>query len=242
VPRAKRFSRFHVEQRWNELQVDPVLIETLVQKAAVADQAQKERFEYKLNWTIRAYRARVLADKQERPAQIVAALKPGLKPATSLLGWLNLLPQNVRLDLRAGGMESLLRDLASVTEALMSRTKNRVAYWQGHVEAHRPAGEGSASLDLRRSLTEIIATHSPDAPAATDRQKRANERKRRSWVAFAANKIGARYPHEKTHRRRFTGEHSSSSKELKDAKRRGVEKHRRVRQSRTERRLKGVLI
>jgi hypothetical protein len=234
VARAKPFSRSDVKQRWAPLQVDPSLIKKLVQKAAVAV-ADKERFEHKLNWTIRAYRARVHADKQERPAQIVAALKPGLKLARDLFAWLRWLPESVRFDLRAGGIEDLLYDLTNVTEALLSRTKNRENYWQGHVKAHRPAGKGAASLDLRLSLTQIITEHWPDPPNATDRQKGTIERKRRSWVASACSEIGARYPHEKKHRRRFTGENKPESTER-------PRKRRRIRPSRAERRLKGVLI
>jgi hypothetical protein len=188
VPRAKRFNRSEVDLRPKKLQVDPVLIETLIQKAVITDQAQRKDFEYELTCAITSYRGRVLADSEERPARIVAALKPGLKPATSVLKWLNSLPQSVRHELRAGGIEGLL-------EALISRTKNRVAHWQAHVAAHRPVGQGAASSDLLQSLTQIIATHRPDMP----------ERYQLTWIAFAARKIGARFPDEKKNRRRFTG-------------------------------------
>jgi hypothetical protein len=248
VPLAKSFSRSDEQERPKALEVDPGLIKKLVQGAAdliglaLTDELEKWRFEYKLNCTIQAYYARILAGQQERPAQIVAALEPVHKRAESLLRQLNSLPRWVRFDLRAGGIERSLHELGVLTEALIYQTKNRVTYWQGRVEAHRPTGERVVSLDLRISLTEIITEHWADPPDATHRQKRANERKRRRWVAFACNKIGARNLHEKKHRRRFTGERPSNSKEPKNTKRHGAGKHRRIRQSRAERRLKGVLI
>jgi hypothetical protein len=176
-----------VEQRPKATEIDPALITKLILKAPVADKAEEKCLAPKLIWTIRHYRARVLADKQERPARIAAALKPGLKPARDLLRWLNSLPPGLRFELQAGGMEELL-------EALISKTKHRLAYWQRHVETHRPSGKGAASLDLRRSLIDIIAAHSS-----------ADERKQRNWVAFACGEIGARYPLEKKNRQRFTG-------------------------------------
>jgi hypothetical protein len=58
------------------MRVDPALLDTLIRHARVAD-TDRMRIAYELCWAIRAYRARTLADKQERPARIVAALKPG---------------------------------------------------------------------------------------------------------------------------------------------------------------------
>jgi hypothetical protein len=208
MPRAGRFSRSDVEQRPEAVQDDPVLIERLVQKAGIADPAERERCQHELTWTIRHYRERVLADKQERPARIVAALRPGLKPARDLLTWLKSLPFGLRSELQAGGMEKSL-------EGLVSKTNHRLAYWQRHVEAHRPSGEGAARLDLRQSLIAIIAAHSS-----------VNERKQRNWVAFACGEIDAKYPNEKKNRRRFIGEHKPK------AFRR--EKHIRIRQSKAD--------
>jgi hypothetical protein len=198
MPRAGRFSRSDVEQRPEAVQDDPVLIERLVQEAGIADPAERECCQHELAWTIRHYRERVLADEQERPARIVAALKPGLKPAGSLSAWLNSLPVGVLIELRAGNIQTSL-------EALIPRIENRVAYWQRRVAAHRPAGEGARNRELRRSLTDIITAHWPDPPDATDRQKRINRLKRDRWVAFACREIGARYPNEKKNRRRFIG-------------------------------------
>jgi hypothetical protein len=215
--RAKAINRSGVERRPEEFQVDPELIKKLVQKAAAltllgitfSDRAERvrrledgiaaERFKDELISTIQHYRQRALADNQERPARMAAALKPGLKLARELLEWLNSLPMGVLIELQAGGIKTSL-------EAFIPRTENRVAYWQRHVAANRPAGKGAASLDLRKSLTDIITAHQPDPPNATGEQKRYNEQKRDRWVAFACTQVGARFPNEKKNRGRFRGE------------------------------------
>jgi hypothetical protein len=191
MPRADPFSRADVEQRSKASEIAPALIMKLVLKAAAKKRPKPELIRQLIS-TIRYYRQRVLADEQERPARIVAALKPGLKPARELLAWLNSLPVGVLIELRAGALLSTL-----------PRIENRIAYWQRRVAVHRPAGEDARNRELRRSLTDIITAHWPDEPDATDRQKRTNERERRRWVAFACREIGARYPYEKKNRRRF---------------------------------------
>jgi hypothetical protein len=235
MPRAKPFSRSDVLQRSKELQLDPVLIEKLVRRANVTDQAERERFRYKLRCTIEAYRARVCADKQESPASIVAALEPGLKAAKDLLEWRNSLPVGVLTELQEGNIQ---------IEAVVATIENRVTYWQKHVAAHRPASD--ASLDLRRSLIDIMAAHRPAPPDATNQQKRSKEQRRRDWVAFACSEIGAKYPHQKKHRRRFVGEHKQkppsdvkAQAKAKPSKRR---ERSRIRKSEAERRLKAVPI
>jgi len=206
MPKAKPVSRSDVERRskepQEELQVcELALINKLVRRAGVTDQAETAKFKESLDCTIREYRLRVLvAEKQERPAQIVAALKPGVKAAKELLSWLDSLPVSVLIELQAGGVKEFCE-----------RVINREAYWQGHVNAHRPAGEGDASLALRRTLTAIITAHRPDPPNATAEQKRFKEQRLRDWVAFACREIGAKYPHHKKHRRRFIGEHEPSA-------------------------------
>jgi len=199
MSRATPFNRLDVERRSNETLVEPALIERLVKAARITDRDERGQFEYKLNCTIQAYRARVLADKQERPAKIVAALEPGLKSAKECLAWFDALPVGVLSAQQAG-------DIRTSLDAIISTIENRLVYWQQHVAANRPAGEGAASLDLRRSLTDIITAHWPDVPDATQQQKRFNERERRGWVAFACSEIGAKYPDEKKNRRRFIGE------------------------------------
>jgi len=210
VPRADRFSRSDVEQRPKASEIDPALIKRLILKVLVGRLGRElirtrrkliqtiRQLIPQLISTIRHYRQRVLADEQERPARMVAALKPGLKPARAVLAWLNSLPVGVLMELQAGGMQTSL-------EALIPRIENRVAYWQRHVAAQRPTGEDARNRELRWSLTDIITAHWPDPPEATEQQKRANERGRRNWVAFACKEIGAKYPNEKKNRRRFTG-------------------------------------
>jgi hypothetical protein len=230
MPRADRLSRSDVEQRLKASQIDRALIARLVLKAPEIKRPGRKlkrprrKLIRQLISTIKHYRQRVLADEQERPARIVAALKPGLKPARELLEWLNSLPVSVLIELRAGGILSTL-----------PRIKNRVAYWQRRVAAHRPAGEDARNRELRWSLTDIITAHWPDPPDATDRQKRTNRWERHRWVAFTCKQIGAKYPNEKKNRRRFIGEHKpEASKRWR--------KHSRIRQSKAERRLKDVPI
>jgi hypothetical protein len=133
----------------------------------------------------------------------------------------------VLIELRAGSIQTSL-------EALIPRIKNRMAYWQRRVAAHRPTGEDARNHELRSSLTYIITAHWPDPPDATDRQKRTNKWKRHRWVAFACREIGAKYPNEKKNRRRFIGEHKPKASRRK--------KYSRIRKSKAERRLKDVPI
>ena len=153
-----------------------------------------------------AYLATVIANKQERPARKVASLKQGAARAKKLLEWLKSLPPSLRLELRAEGIEGLLNDLAVLLDALGSNAKKQSAYWQGHVESHRPTGAANASLSLRQSLMDLVTRFSPGDPSDSDRQKRKNRHNWDRWVATAAKAIGARYPDEKKNRRRFTGE------------------------------------
>jgi hypothetical protein len=230
MPRAKPFVRSDVDKRPQTLRVDPQLIGELVKKAALAPKvrdssqhvegtphivgrmAPEEQLAHELEYAIKAYRAKVMAFKQERPAKIVATLKKGLKWTKKLSEWLAQLPASVRLELIAGGVEGTLEDLAILLEALASNTKSRIARREKHIRAHRPAGEGAASLSLRRSLIDLIARYCPDASTSNGRQKRVGERKRRSWVALAVERIGARYPNEKNERGRFTGERSTRTR------------------------------
>jgi hypothetical protein len=247
MPRAKPFVRSDVDKRPQTLRVDPQLIGKLVKKAALAPKvrdssqqvggtphivgrmAPEEQLAHELEYAIKAYRAKVVAFKQERPAKIVATLKKGLKWTKKLSEWLAQLPASVRLELKAGGVEGTLEDLAILLEALASNTKSRIAHRERHIRAHRPAGEGAASLSLRQSLTDLIIRYCPDAPASNGQQKRAGERKRRCWVAAAAKRVGARYPHEKNERARFTGERSTKtsavqSRQVTTARRRRLSK------------------
>jgi hypothetical protein len=198
MPRATPFSHLEVQQRSQERLVDPALIEKLVEIAGAASKGTKEKLRYKLNCTVSAFLARRLGDKQESPARIVAALKPGLKPATKLLAWLKSLPVGVLIELQAGGLEEHLH-----------RIINRADYWQRHVEAHRPTGEDAASLVLRWSLLDIYNEH-----CLSLHHKKPKEQKRHldDLVARASKMIGARFPNVRKHRGRFRGEQKQPSK------------------------------
>jgi hypothetical protein len=212
MSRADPFTRSDIEWRHIEAGVYPRLIESLTDKAPIIAkkgfptlEAAKQRFAQELCCAIWVYRARVIADKQERPARIVATLKQGEKLAKKLLEWLNSLPPRVRFELRAEGIECLLNDLAVLLDALGSNATRRSTYWQSHVASHRPSGAANASRDLRQSLIDLVTRFSPDNPLDDDRAKRKNKGNRIRWVATAAKAIGARYPDEKKNLGRFIG-------------------------------------
>src|SRR5215475_2099077 len=96
MPRAHPFMRAVVAKRRNNLALPATLsigcdctpaeqkfINELIQAACIAPPVQQE-FSYKLKIAITAYRVRELAHQQERPAAIVAALKPVVKAAMAL--------------------------------------------------------------------------------------------------------------------------------------------------------------
>src|SRR5262249_5949480 len=109
-------------------------------------------------------------------------------------------------ELRAGGLIKHLRGL----EERLPRIINRADYWQRHVKAHRPTGENAAGLTLRQSLKNIYNEHC----LSLRRHKNPKERKRHldHLVARASKMIGAKYPNERKHRSRFTGEQKHPSK------------------------------
>jgi hypothetical protein len=181
VPRANPFTRSDTEKRRIEARVDPSLVKVLTDEAPIVVkkgyptlEVAKERFAFELVSTIWAYRARVIGNKQERPARIVATLKQGAGRTKKLLEWLKSLPQSVRFELRAEGIEDLLNDQAVLLDALYSNARSRSAYWQDRVETHRPTGAGDASLTLRQSLMDLINRFSPEDPSVSARQKRKN--------------------------------------------------------------------
>jgi hypothetical protein len=229
MPRATPLSRMEVERRATKPLVDPALTEKLVEIAGAASKDTKEKLRYKLDCTVSAFLARRLGDKQESPARILAAFKPGLKPAKKLLTWLDTLPVGMLVELQAGGLKEHLRGL----EEHLSRIMKQVDYWQRHVKAHRPTGEGAAGLALRQSLKNIYNEHC----LSLRRHKNPKERKQHldDLVARASKMIGAKYPNERKHRRRFSGEQKHPSK-------RGPKLYQRpLRKSADERRLEREL-
>lgn len=169
---------------------DRVLVKKLAAQAGISDPAERAQVKRKLHGAIAAYRARVLGDKQESPARILAALKPGVKLARQLLAWMDTLSAGMLIELQAGGIKEFCE-----------RVINCEAYWQQHAGAG-PVGAAGASLALRRALSDIITSHRPDIP----------EVNRRKWVADACIKIDADFPNEKKNRRRFVGEQKRPSK------------------------------
>jgi len=228
MPRAKALSRLEVEQRAKKPLADPALTEKLVEIAGAASKDTKEKLRHKLDCTVSAFLARRRGDKQESPARILAAFKPGLKPARKLLAWLDTLPVGVLSELRAGGLRKHLRGI----EEHLHRIINRADYWQRHVKAHRPTGEADAGLDLRRSLKDIYNEH---CLSLRNKNPKARKRHLDDLVAQASKMIGARYPNEREHRGRFAGRQKHSSK-------RGPRLHLRpLQKSAAERRLEGEL-
>jgi hypothetical protein len=193
MARAKPLSRSEVEQRSPDPAlslVDSALIERLVEIAGAASEDRKEELRHKLNCTVSAFFARRMGDKQESPARILAALKPGVKPARKLLAWLGTLPVGVLIELQAGGLEEHLR-----------RIINRADYWQRYAAALQPAADAASSI-LQLSLKDIYNEHC----LSLRRCKSPEERKRYldSLVVEACKMIGAR--------ERFTGEQKLPSK------------------------------
>jgi hypothetical protein len=217
VPRATPFTHSDVqnrsETRWapslaqEEAERDARIIDALARKASIPE-TTRERFCCEVREAIWLYREKVLAQRQERPARIVAALRQGLSRTKKLSEWLKSLSQGVRLELHAGNAERLLGDLANLLEALSTNIKGRSAYWRKHVETNRPAGQGSASLALRQSLMHFVTKHSPET----------SQRQIRSCVAYALNAIGAKYPNEKKNRQRFTGQPAKAAGTAKPRK------------------------
>jgi hypothetical protein len=186
MAKAKALYRSEVERRPQETEVKSALIEKIAKRAGITDQAVKQ----KLTYTIQAYRARALADQQERPARMVAAIEPVLQSARDAAAQLNALPAGVLTGQQQGSIQTFLKGaIRALTE--------RAGYWRKHIAAHRPLGEEAASLALRLSLIDICTTHFPDVPEWKIRQR----------VAWICHEIGAPCPNEKNDRKRFMGEH-----------------------------------
>ena len=167
--------------------------------------------------TIWAYRARIIADKQERPARVVATLKRGEGHNKEVVRMAQVTSPKCPLRIARGRDRRLAQRVSRPPDALGSNAKKRSAYWQGHVVLHRPSGAANASLTLRQSLIDIITRFSPDDPSDSERQKRKNRHNRDRWVATAAKAIGAKYPDEKKNRgaihRRANGQHAEADHE-----------------------------
>jgi hypothetical protein len=213
MPRARAFTRADVERRARKIKIGPKGTKKqprrIVQAGEIAPgfterlaafatgkvpEASRQRFQEEITEAIKVYRARRIADQQENPARIIAALKPGKRAARVMLKWLRSLPQSVRLPLRKGATETWLTEwIASIDASLTDLQKKR---------RHRG---GNAGIDLRRNLIAICAEHLPDAHDATDPQRQAKAKKRERLVADILSFAAIKFPNEKKNRKRFTG-------------------------------------
>ena len=190
MPRAKPFTRADVKSRdalYKAISLDPAIIEKIkaILKSEALGAANVARLVSEIEQAIRTYRLTELADYQEGPAHIVAALNPGLPVAKQLRIWLDTLPQAVRMSLKVPAVESQLNEL-------IARIDERVEHWQAKVRAG-PIGHRAAGLSLRQSLCAILAKDID------------NERKKRRAMANILRAAGIKFPDEKKNRRKFTG-------------------------------------
>jgi hypothetical protein len=184
--------------------------ETVKRAPGIAPSAQ-QGFADKLRIAIVSYRVRMMAHQQERPAALVAALKPVLKAAKALQGQRTLarkekllrrlfvLPDSLRLELRAGGIEKTLRRrtadkrLGDLLCELIERGEAKQRYWEAKVEAGAPTGSAAIGATFRELLLMILEEYWPNV----------SERKRRSWAGGIWAQIGDAALDPKKHAKRF---------------------------------------
>jgi hypothetical protein len=188
-----------LEIAWN---ADPRLMKRLTDAAPI-NPAAKRTFAVKLAAIITNYRISRIADAEEHPGRIVAALKPGPRRARKLLDWLTNLPLPERQMVEpefawlARGHGSLKKAL----ELLIANAEGLIAAYRKHVRDGRPVEDADQSVRL--FLIKLIEKHAPNPDGAAERERATLERKRRAWTAHALKSIGARFPHEKREKRRF---------------------------------------
>jgi hypothetical protein len=189
MPRSHAFTKADIEFRANiAADVDATLIADLAKIAHIRE-ADRQRFEGELGEILRGHALWMLAEKQEHPARMIAALRPGLGPANQTLRWLESLPCGCRLSLRAGNTESQLRELITGVEQELSRLQNLRA-------PNRLAGPARIGRWLRGSLLELFVRFANDSLP---------ERSTRKLVADALVRMGVRFPDEKKNRAQFVG-------------------------------------
>ena len=234
MPRARPYTQANVAKRRDELGLNLVeaipglpvqafqighvcgptqrVIDKLIKDAGIAPPVQQE-FTYKLRSAIVSYRVRTLAHQQEKPASIVAALKPVLKAAKALqhrctsegrkrlLRHLIGLPASLRLDLGAGDLEQLLtegakgRCLTTSLGVLIEHGEGRQRYWQAKIRASAPTGSAAIGEMFREQVLMILDEYRPDVP----------EPKRRQWAGDVWEQIGDAALDSKKHSARFKG-------------------------------------
>jgi hypothetical protein len=213
VPRARAFTRSDVEELVEKLQLESSVIEKITKELrsagvpepelqrsapagdmfieAAVNAPEKNRKAVptvvsKVEQAIRTYRLRVhlLPKYQERPAALVAVLKPGRMITSQLLKWLESLDHATGLTLGVPGIEDQLKEL-------WRRIDVRLDYWKNKVHQHRPAGEADAGLALRQSLDSFLATYI------------INKRQRDKYVANILDAAGVKFPDPKKNKKKF---------------------------------------
>jgi hypothetical protein len=235
MSRARPFAREHVTQRRSAVGLYPVAvipdqpvqafpvscsaadqltIDKLVKAAGIAAAAQRE-FAYKMKTAIAAYRVRLLAHQQERPAAIVATIKPVLEAAQTLqqrytlerqvllLRHLLALPDSLRFDLRTGAIERVLRmqttsakrfrRLTVSVRGLIEPGKAQQSRLQDKIAAGAPTGSAAIGAAFRELVLMTLDEYRPDTPDA----------QRRQWAGDVWEQVGDAALEPKKHAKRF---------------------------------------
>jgi hypothetical protein len=227
ITRAKSKQRTHAgvepveanDQRSEQL-------ERLVTHKAPRELTQADRDE--MMGAIELWQRRMLAHGQELPARHVATLQSIIDAAERarrtlrsadldhLQTRIGELPPGLRIrwrrvkngrakNLCIEDLPRLRDDIARWLDQLITRAIEQAAYWQQHVQQHRPAGTEAIGRDLRLQLIQIITQRL--AVLAGDRQDRTKQRLDyavRSAVMIL-KALGVNYPNPKKDRKRFVG-------------------------------------
>jgi hypothetical protein len=104
LSRAKPFTKAEVRARKDRARVRANLLDKALRDAPVP-KGHQMAFKSEVCDAVYGYRVRMLAHKQELPGRNAAALTRCVSPAQKLLVRLNSLPESLRIELRAGGLE-----------------------------------------------------------------------------------------------------------------------------------------
>ncbi len=209
MSRARPFAREHVTQRRSAVGLYPVAvipdqpvqafpvscsaadqltIDKLVKAAGIAAAAQRE-FAYKMKTAIAAYRVRLLAHQQERPA--------------AMLRHLLALPDSLRFDLRTGAIERVLRmqttsakrfrRLTVSVRGLIEPGKAQQSRLQDKIAAGAPTGSAAIGAAFRELVLMTLDEYRPDTPDA----------QRRQWAGDVWEQVGDAALEPKKHAKRF---------------------------------------
>jgi hypothetical protein len=143
----------------------------------------------------------MMAFRQDVPARYAVTLERGLRYATKLRDFIEKLPDDLRINLEAAGLETNLQFLNVSLPVLIMRAKSQIMRWKKHVAQNRPAGEKDIGERFRQDLMAIFEKHAPNT----------TEKERRRRVAEICKHFGAKYPNEKKDRKRFLGQTGPSA-------------------------------